>query len=696
MDELPVGPADEGDPYFPKLSDAYRGPAKQLVLDVEEASRPKGEKPMRTSSYPGLALCAGLLLAGARTTHAHNGAIALAYPVVGISLDGDLADWPADWTTYPIALAEHGDAPDGPEDLSALFRVGYDSTNNSLYIAVEVTDQSTVIADPDSGSWDNQDGCEIFVDSAHPVSGSRLVQYTRRGDQDEVVGQTDDEHQVAMQRTDSGQVYEWRIGVDRTLQSGQSLGLDVSVADMDGDGSFSWLAWGSGTQKMPNSDRVGDVLLAEPGAPISRLRGHTVWHDRSTTPLPRHVRVQSAVTAPLWTRVAVDSTGAYCASLPVGPYTVQAADAWDRRVDPGPHVHVHVVEDEPARADLLRVVPLPEPALIGSKGVLHAPDSLDPDDIDRFIHAYMEYYTIPGMSLALIKDGEVAYHRGYGLQDATGDERVEDTTLFEAASMTKPVFTYAVARLVERGVLDWDTPLHTYLPYEDIAHDERYKLITARLVVSHRTGFPNWRSGKLEILFTPGTEYGYSGEGFEYLGKVVAHLTGKTLVEVVQDEVLTPLGMINAYLIWDEESGAPKARPHLNGDAPLPRRQWDEPRMAASLHVDAGAYARFLIATSRGVGLSQATIEEMLRPQTRVPDSERWFGLGFSLEESPFGPRFGHGGSNYGFTSDSGYYRDLGMGYVVMVNNQHASQVDKALRAYLITGKVHPDTGRAH
>ncbi|MFC1526441.1 serine hydrolase domain-containing protein [Candidatus Latescibacterota bacterium] len=241
-------------------------------------------------------------------------------------------------------------------------------------------------------------------------------------------------------------------------------------------------------------------------------------------------------------------------------------------------------------------------------------------------------------------------------------------------------------------MLDWDTPLYTYLPYEDIAHDERYKLITARMVVSHTTGFPNWRSGRLEILFTPGSQYGYSGEGFEYLGKVAAHLTGKELVELVQDEVFTPLGMDNAFLTWNGESGGPKARPHLNGDAPLPRQRWDEPRMAASLHVDARTYARFLIAVSQAVGLSEATIEEMLRPQSKVPDSDASFGLGFALEPSPFGLRFGHGGSNDGFTSGSCLYRESGLGYVVLVNNQRVGYLDKALRAFLVTGQVEADT----
>src|SRR5262249_49289907 len=195
-----------------------------------------------------------------------------------------------------------------------------------------------------------------------------------------------------------------------------------------------------------------------------------------------------------------------------GGYSIRAVDSPDLRVDPTASVEVRVEADRPATADLLRVTPLPWPGLIGSDGVLGRPGPINPDELDRFVRAYLEYYKIPGISIAVIKDFEVVYHRGFGVKNTATREPVDDDTVFEAASMTKPVFAYTVLRLVDRGVLDLDTPLYTYLPYEDIAHDDRYKLITARMVLTHRTGFPNWRTGKLDIKFTPGTQVSYSGE----------------------------------------------------------------------------------------------------------------------------------------------------------------------------------------
>ena len=172
------------------------------------------------------------------------------------------------------------------------------------------------------------------------------------------------------------------------------------------------------------------------------------------------------------------------------------------------------------------------------------------------------------MSVAVIKDSKVVYHRGLGVTNMLTQQPVTDDTVFEAASMTKPVCAYIVLRLVDRGVLKLDTPLYTYLPYDDIAYDDRYKLITARMVLTHRSGFPNWRSGKLDIKFTPGTEFSYSGEGFVYLGKVVERLTGKKLVQLCEEEVFKPLEIEHATLVWIE--GSRSSRPR----AMAPRHPW--------------------------------------------------------------------------------------------------------------------------
>ena len=639
-----------------------------------------------------LGACA--LLLASKPAAAHNGAVVVAQPVKGIKIDGDLGDWLTSMPTVPITGAKGakvGDEPNGEKDLNAHYRIGFDADEHALYIAVEVTDESTVIDNSPGATWNTQDGCELYIDAEHRKDGSPVAQYARYGDGNQAFGPGAalEDVEVAAVRSGSKRVYEWRVDLGDEFVLGRSLGFDVSVSDKDGDGSFSWAAWGPGTQKIVYPTRCGDVLLLDPKTRFGGVAGKIEWRTPSEAPLPKQVRIQSREVPNLWIGAAVDPKGAYAAKLPAGTYSIDAADTFEVRIDETSHVDVAVEADGHAKADLLRVTPLAKPDLIGRTGVLHRFETVDPQEIDRFIQAYMKYYKIPGLSIALIKDSKVVYHRGFGVKTAGTEGKVEGTTVFEAASMTKPVFSFAVNRLVERGVLDLDTPLYEYLPYADIAYDERYKLITARMVLCHRTGFPNWRSGKLDIKFDPGTKFGYSGEGFEYLGKVVSHLTGKELVDVIAEEVFAPLGMRNAYLTWSEENNSLFATPHRNGGLPLPKRAWRHPMMAASLHIDARNYAKFLIGILQEVGLAKATFKEMLRPQAETPENsdDPTFGLGISVDESPYGTEYGHGGSNNGFTSNSVMFKDRRMGYVFLVNNQQAHNLDKDLRAYLITGK---------
>ena len=106
--------------------------------------------------------------------------------------------------------------------------------------------------------------------------------------------------------------------------------------------------------------------------------------------------------------------------------------------------------------------------------------------------ALMQAARIPGLAVAVIEDGDVASVELFGLADAESGEVLSGEMLFEAASLSKPVFATAVLRLAERGEFDLDQPLHELLPNDRISHDPRSEALTARLVLSHRTGLPNW------------------------------------------------------------------------------------------------------------------------------------------------------------------------------------------------------------
>src|SRR5215470_7124922 len=130
--------------------------------------------------------------------------------------------------------------------------------------------------------------------------------------------------------------------------------------------------------------------------------------------------------------------------------------------------------------------------------------------LEKSIPLLMKEGDVPGLAIALVRNGELVWQRGFGVKSVKSNEPINDSTVFEAASLSKPVFAYAVLKLVDAGKFELDKPLNQYLPGNyDVGDDPRLGQITARRVLSHTTGFPNWRSGALKIHFTPGERFSY-------------------------------------------------------------------------------------------------------------------------------------------------------------------------------------------
>ena len=273
-----------------------------------------------------------------------------------------------------------------------------------------------------------------------------------------------------------------------------------------------------------NPNSLGDVLLLPANTKLATVSGKVGWDNSLSAKLPAEIRIK-AVQKPLWLETTLDSLGNYSVAVPTGNYEILLPDTYflsGNKVYASEQKKPIVVLARGGQKTTAATLTIPgsaAPDLIPAKGILPDFSAANAEEVDRFITTYQKYYNIPGVSLALIKDGKMVYHKTYGVRNTMTGDKVDETTLFEAASITKPVFAFAVQRLAERGIIDLDKPLYLYLPYPDIESDERYKLMTARHVLTHRTGFPNWRwmneDGKLNLKFTPGTAYNYSGEGFE-------------------------------------------------------------------------------------------------------------------------------------------------------------------------------------
>jgi CubicO group peptidase (beta-lactamase class C family) len=283
--------------------------------------------------------------------------------------------------------------------------------------------------------------------------------------------------------------------------------------------------------------------------------------------------------------------------------------------------------------------------------------------LQRDIPQLMKDGDVPGLAIALVRNGELAWSHGFGVMNAQTKEPVTDGTVFEAASLSKPVFAYAVLKLLDGGQLDLDAPLTRYLPGNyDVGDDPRLNQITARRVLSHTTGFPNWRQrgGALRIYFTPGERFSYSGEGYVYLAKVIEHLTGERFNDFMKRSVFEPLGMTSSSYVWQESYDRLKASRHNSVGQPTRQEKPVESNAAASLHTTALDYGRFLAAVLNGTGLKKETLRQMLTPQVRVgeggmnhtdrpPDrlsSSLSWGLGWGLQATKDGLSFWHWGDN--------------------------------------------------
>jgi len=310
---------------------------------------------------------------------------------------------------------------------------------------------------------------------------------------------------------------------------------------------------------------------------------------------------------------------------------------------------------------------------------------------------------VPGLSIALIKNGALVWSRGFGVLNAGSNTQVDADTVFEAGSVSKTVFAYAVMKLCEQKILDLDTPLTKYVS-ERWLPDPRFDQITARRVLSHTTGLPNWRSREdpLRIQFTPGSKWHYSGEGYSFLQLVVAHLTGRVdprrcetmydglevcateFEDYMKANVLRPLGMSSSGYAWDEAL-APRAAAGHDKDGKPTNRAHATPFSAArfgaagNLSTTANDYARFMIEvldprTNDGCCLTRAGRDEMIRPHVKVDDSTSW-ALGWAILHDKRGTLISHSGDNPGFKSFMLASVERKSGFVMFTNGDSGFDV---------------------
>jgi CubicO group peptidase (beta-lactamase class C family) len=245
------------------------------------------------------------------------------------------------------------------------------------------------------------------------------------------------------------------------------------------------------------------------------------------------------------------------------------------------------------------------------------------------LQSLLSAHSVTGASLALIRHGVMEIATS-GVKDAATGDPVNTQTVFDAASLSKPVVAWAALQLADAGVLDLDEPVCLYAR-RIVPEDAASALITARHLLSHTAGLQNLRTKNepLRVYFQPGARASYSSIGFMYLQAAVEALTDEPLEATMQRLVFEPLGMGSSSFEWQEKFSLNTARPHESGK-PLDKHLPQVGNASYSLQTTAGDYCAFVAAVLKGDRLNASTWKEWFTVRGRVPK-----GAAVYLERTP-------------------------------------------------------------
>ena len=324
------------------------------------------------------------------------------------------------------------------------------------------------------------------------------------------------------------------------------------------------------------------------------------------------------------------------------------------------------------------------------------------EEICEAIRGAMEETETSGVAVGLLQDGEEQV-AGFGVTSVENPLDVTPDTLFQIGSITKTFTATAAMRLVERGELDLDAPIRTYLPELKLADEDVAARVTARHLFTHTGGwigdyFDDLGAGddalarmveEIRILpqLTPlGEVWSYNNAGFYLAGRIIERITKQTFEQAVQDLVLDPLGLENTFFFADDVMTRRFCVGHLRGeeDRPAVARPWSIGRAAhpagglSSTVGDLLRYARFHMSDGEGV-LSRASLDEMQREQ--FPVGASFDAVGLTWMRSQFGTRLalGHGGGTNGQISIFAYVPEEHLAYAVLTNYQRGGEVIAAV-----------------
>ncbi len=341
-------------------------------------------------------------------------------------------------------------------------------------------------------------------------------------------------------------------------------------------------------------------------------------------------------------------------------------------------------------------------------------------EIDQTVERLMDVANVQGLDLAILNNKKTVFIKSYGYKNKPKNELLDTATIMYGASFSKAVFGYLTMKLVQDKIIDLDKPLYTYLSkpiseydyFSDLKSEDRWKLITARMCLSHTTGLPNVRwfhpatgiedtIGRIRIYFNPGTKYAYSGEGMKLLQLVEEEITKKSFEDLAIEKVFKPIGMTRTGYIWHDRFGENVAIGHLENGHLNPKSKKAKPAANGSMVTTIADYSKFIEYVMNGKGLDKKWFNEMISPQIEIHSKTQFlpitvetttenrainlsYGLGWGVLNCKYGKAFFKEGHDDAWRNYNINFIDEGISIIIMTNSANGELIFKELLETLI------------
>jgi CubicO group peptidase (beta-lactamase class C family) len=339
--------------------------------------------------------------------------------------------------------------------------------------------------------------------------------------------------------------------------------------------------------------------------------------------------------------------------------------------------------------------------------------------VQKRVQQIVDRAKLAGLQVAIVNDNKITWTASFGFKDIENQQKLNDSTVMYAASLTKPVSGYIFMRLVEKGIFNLDKPVRYYLKkpiaeypkWKDLADDTvSFNLITPRMLLSHSAGLPVLRQlygNTTNLIAKPGEKFYYSNEGINLLGFLIEEHTGKKLEDIAREEVFAPLRMPRTSMIWQQSFENNFSFAYFKDGKKYGSERRESSRAAGSMTTTAQDYARFMINLMKEQGLKKSSYQQLLSPQIFVK-SKRGFGplrdsltnendaiklawgLGIGLFQSPYGKAFfhtGHGDANQNYAVA---FPEKGIAVIMLSNSENFETVSAQLLEACIGDKYSP------